>query len=262
MICRAANEPVHLAYSLVYLARAFKAADPELDSVVEELGTLLETHPGLYADLRSLHLYCKAHAYELGNDDEKAIASWRAARDVARSANLRLAETITSLNLARTLQRLGRHDESLAALAPLIGSGEDELDVTMMQCKALELRALLETGSWAAVAEECAALLRTARRLGSVDMLDALAIGLAHAGRPRAAATLIGVMRRVREARGVDGIAGASSDERTAAEIALRALGGTTFDALVGAGRRLDEDQVAELFTADAGLESTGSATV
>jgi predicted ATPase/DNA-binding winged helix-turn-helix (wHTH) protein len=257
VICRAANEPVHLAYSLVYLARAFKAADPELDSVVEELGALLETHPDLYADLRSLHLYCKAHAYELGNDDEKAIASWRAARDVARSANLRLAESITALNLARTLQRLGRHDESLAALAPFIGSGEDEFDVTMMQCTALKLRALLETGPCANVVGECVALLRTAQRLGSIDMLDALAIGLAHAGRPRAAATLIGLMRRVREARGVDGIAGASSDERNAAEIALQALGAATFEELVDAGRRLDEDEVAELFAADAGPEST-----
>jgi predicted ATPase/DNA-binding winged helix-turn-helix (wHTH) protein len=260
IICRAADEPVHLAYSLVYLARAFKAADPELDSVVDELGALLETHPDLYADLRSLHLYCKAHAYELGNDDEKAIASWRAARDVARAANLRLAETITLLKLARTLQRLGRHDESLAALAPVMDSGEDEFDVTMMQCKALKVRALLETGPWAAAAGECVALLRTAQRLGSVDMLDALAIGLAHAGRPRSAATLIGLMRRVREARGVDGIAGASADERRAAEIALQALGGAGFDELVDAGRRLDEDQVAALFAADAGTASTGPA--
>jgi hypothetical protein len=218
---------------------------------VDELGALLETHPDLYADLHSLHLYCKAHAYELGNDDEKAIASWRAARDVARAANLRLAETITLLKLARTLQRLGRHDESLAALAPVMDSGEDEFDVTMMQCKALKVRALLETGPWVDVAEECVALLRTAQRLGSVDMLDALAIGLAHAGRLRAAATLIGLMQRVRQARGVDGEAGASADERKAAEVALQTLGAATFDELVEAGQRLDEAEVAALLAAD-----------
>jgi predicted ATPase/DNA-binding winged helix-turn-helix (wHTH) protein len=252
-ICRAAGEHLHMAYSLIYMARTFKGPDAELRSVIQEAGALVDEHSDFGPDLRVLFLNCKGHADELDGNVELAMQSWRAGVEIARVANLRLAENLSSFNLGRALQCLGRHDEALAVLARATTAGEDVFDVMMMKCKVLRLRVMLEGGHWEDAAAGCDALLRTAQRLGSIDMLDVLAPGLARAGRPRAAALLIGLIKRVRKARGVDSSAGASTDIRLATERALQVLDRATFDLLVEAGSGLDAPEATELLHADDG---------
>ncbi|MDO9352620.1 MAG: hypothetical protein Q7T55_02930, partial [Solirubrobacteraceae bacterium] len=116
------------------------------------------------------------------------------------------------------------------------------------RCQLMRLRIEFELGRFEEALVDAVVALEICRRFALPDVYDALALGLARAGRPRTAALLIGRSMQAHADRGALFSEASESDVPSATVLAREALDADAFADLVSKGRRTDDSEFERLF--------------
>jgi predicted ATPase/DNA-binding winged helix-turn-helix (wHTH) protein len=254
-VCRATGEPLHLAYSLMYLSLAMSRPGPE-SGAADEAQALMDAHPDWSDELRVYLLNTKALACMKCGDLEASAALLRSALELAVREHLPTAKRYTVLNLADVLRQSGRQPEALDLLVWGVSAVEAPMGLMAQRCELLRLRILFELGRFEEAQYDSVPALATGRRFAMLATGEVLALGMAQAGRLRMAALLIGRTRQAYADRGALLDEGPQADIPRATSLVWAGLGTANFERLVERGRLLDDGETEQLLRAgDAAVE-------
>ncbi|MET0211216.1 MAG: hypothetical protein ABW220_19395, partial [Burkholderiaceae bacterium] len=247
-ICRDAGEPLNLAYALVYLSFALREPGPAVEAALAEAQGLIDAHPEWLTELRVLFLNAKARAGINAGDLQTPAGLLAEALELAVAARLHTATRFTAMTLADVLRRTGRGEEGLALIEWGLHVIEAPLGLIAARCQLMRLRIEFELGRFDEARVDAVTALELCRRFALPDVYDVLALGLAHSGRPRTAALLIGRSMQARADRGALLSEASESDVPRATAIACEALDANAFDDLVSRGRGTEDSEFERLF--------------
>lgn len=251
-VCRAAGDDWQLAQACATLVWGLSDPDDEAERALAEANALCDRHPEWSPRLRCRLTGAEAHMHETRPDHAAALEAYRRQAEQARTAGMRRIAQAASLNVANMQRQLGLRDEALVTLRTCRTEQDDPRGYIAAFSRVLGLRILFELGRHDEALDRLQAVLAAARLLDIASALEVAALGLAQAGRPRAAALMIGHLERRFVERGTFLGTDPHCDVPRARALVAERLDAASIESLVEQGRGLDDAGIdALLQTAD-----------
>lgn len=238
--------------AVVVVVRASREPGAELDECCAEMQSLLDAHPEWPVVARLGAQGALAFAEVVRGDYEKVLAHRLAELQIARNAGFEHEADVAESNIVAALEMLGRKDEALARSTALLARIGASGSVNSAYAWNSHIGMLIEAGDLAA-ARACFPRAREVMKTYDLPMLaDRMALLAAKEGRVQTAARLIGHARQTYAAHSTEPESDVRENMAKAEALCRARLDEATYEALVEAGRHLDEPTVDRLRLSDA----------
>jgi predicted ATPase/DNA-binding winged helix-turn-helix (wHTH) protein len=247
-LCVAAHDEWSLAQSLMTLAWTGHFPDTEVRRALADATALCDRHPQWPPRLRCRLIGTEARVHEIVPDFPAALDAYRRQATHARASGMSEAASLASINVANMRRQLGLGEQALQTLARCAAEQVDPAGYVAVFSRVLGMRILFELGRFDEALAQLEPVLAAARRIGIASALEVAALGLAQAGRPRAAAILVGHIERSFAERGLQLWDAPHCDVPRARKLVGESLDPTSIAALVQEGRGIPDGDIDALF--------------